>query len=421
MTLTTQNNNLWGDDIPWLYGLREKAIRYFEQTGFPTAKTEAWKYSYFAENALQNPQIDNTKHECDGHCHCHNKSDLPFEAYEIRFCNGKTEGEEIDLPNGVNVKSLAEAIFDNDIKDFLNKSFDYEDFPFAALNTAYLEQGYVLLIERNTILERPLYLHYHQHDNMNRLCNIRNIIILERGAQATIIEHFDADETAIYFDNVVNEIYLAPESILHHYKWQNEAKNAHHIALNSVQVKANAQYKSLCLQGSCTLARNESYIRLLQDGAKTEIDAIYCLKQQSVSDITTNIRHLATHTFSNQLVKGVVSDAAKGIFQGQIHIAPNAQQTEGYQLHRALLLSDKGEVDCKPELEIFADDVKCSHGATCGDLDKEQLFYLQSRGIDFEQAQQILIAAYLNEVIEKISDSKIKNWLQREFKLEDIL
>ncbi|MEE6208128.1 MAG: SufD family Fe-S cluster assembly protein, partial [Alphaproteobacteria bacterium] len=181
------------------------------------------------------------------------------------------------------------------------------------------------------------------------------------------------------------------------------------------QQKSGSSYKCFVAQKECTLARHESYIKLMQEGASAEVNGIYKLNSDGVSDITTNIRHLAPHTISNQLVKGVVDGHAKGVFQGQIHIAPDAEQTEGYQLHRALLLSDEGEVDCKPELEIFADDVKCSHGATCGDLDKEQLFYMQSRGINLEDAHRILIEAYLQEVLNKIDNSAVAEWIKAQF------
>ena len=318
MSLTSQNNKLWGDDIPWLAGLREKAARFFEHTGLPTAKTEAWKYSYFAEADLREPQLDDATHECECHCHnCHH-NELPFDCYEIKLCNGKLESEEFALPRGVSVKSLAEAIFDNEVKPYLNKSFDYEKFLFAALNTAYLEQGFVLLVERNTVLEKPIYVHYHQHGGENRLCNIRNIVIMENQAQASIVEHFAADNDGEYFDNIVNELYLSAGAKLQHYKWQNEAESAHHIALNSVQIKSNAEYTSFCAQGSCVLARNESYIRLLQEGAKAEVNGIYRIREKAVCDITTNIRHLAAHTVSNQLVKGVVDEAARGVFQAGV-------------------------------------------------------------------------------------------------------
>ena len=410
MSFFKQNIALFGEDIPWLEGLREKARTAFERVGFPHAKTEAWKYSYFKPEALAEPQIDTAPHHCDGHCH--ETENLPFTALQIKYCNGRLTHITHDLPRGVLIRPLYEALADGEIKPYLNKSFAMEEFPFAALNTAFLDEGLFIIITADTALDTPLYLHYHQHDDMNRLCNIRNVIVLEKGAKATLIEHFDGESEARYFNNIVNEIYIGTGSELAHYKRQSEAPRAHHIALNSVQVKTGGKYKGFIAHGECTLARSESYIRLLQENAVAEVNGAYRLAQNGVSDITTNIRHLAPHTSSNQLIKGVLDGAAKGVFQGQIHIAPDAQQTAGYQLHRALVLSDEAEVDCKPELEIFADDVKCSHGATSGDLDAEQLFYMQSRGIPFATARKILIDAYLDEVCAKVADSSIAEWLK---------
>ena len=410
MSLLKQNTALFGENIPWLEGLREKARTVFARIGLPTAKTEAWKYSYFKEDALNKPQIDDTPHQCDGHCH--DESNLPFATVEIKYCNGKLTHIAHDLPRGVIIRPLYEAIEDGEIKPYLNKSFAMEEFPFAAINTAFLDEGLFIVITADTVLNMPIYLHYHQHAGMNRLSNIRNIVVVEKGAKATLIEHFDGESVAQYFDNVVNEIYVGTGAILQHYKRQNEAQKAHHVALNSVQIKADGQYSAFIVHGECALARTESYIRLTQENASAEVNGVYRLAQNGVSDITTNIRHLAPHTNSDQLVKGVLDGKAKGVFQGQIHIAPDAQQTTGYQLHRALILSDEAEVDCKPELEIFADDVKCSHGAASGDLDAEQLFYMQARGIPLEKARQILIEAYLNEVFEKAKDSAVAEWMK---------
>ena len=412
MNLAEQNITLWGDDIPWLAGLREKGLMAFNKSGLPTAKTEAWKYSFKAVGQTENLQIDTSAHECDGHCH--HQCDLPFEAYQIHFCDGKLHGEHFDLPQGVSLKPLVEAIYDGDVKPYLNKSFDTENFPFAALNTAYLEQGFMLIIERGIVVDKPIFIRYHTEHNTDTFNNIRNIIVVESRAKAEIIEFFDGDSTG-NLNNVVNEIFLAADSSLKHYKFQSESASTRHISFNSIQQKSNSSYKCFVAQKECILARHESYIKLMQEGAFAEVNGIYKLNENGVSDITTNIRHSAPYTTSNQLVKGVVDGHAKGVFQGQIHIAPEAQQTEGYQLHRALLLSDSGEVDCKPELEIFADDVKCSHGATCGDLDKEQLFYMQSRGINSEDARRILIAAYLQEVLNKIDNIEVAEWIKAQF------
>lgn len=412
MSLTQQNIELWGDNIPLLAGLREKGSAAFRKFGFPNAKTEAWKYSYFKEADLDGLIIDDKSHECScgGNCHCSQAGKLPFSAINVPFCNGKPDVEHLELPQGLMVKSLAEAIYDKEAQKYLNKSFEMENFPFAALNTAYLEQGLFIIVERNIVIETPLLLSYHSHEQ-NLWQNVRNLIVLESGAELTLLEDFFGEDS-FYFNNIVNEIYIGNDAVLKHYKRVKEAAPAVHIALNSVNIRQNGKYEAFCAQGECKLVRNESAVLLQQEGAEANINGAYRLYQNGHSDITTNIKHLAAHTVSNQLVKGVLDGTSKGVFQGQIHIAPNAQQTEGYQLHRALLLSDEAEVDCKPELEIFADDVKCSHGATSGDLDKEQIFYMQTRGISFENARQILIDAYLNEVLGKVENDVIRKWLK---------
>lgn len=181
---------------------------------------------------------------------------------------------------------------------------------------------------------------------------------------------------------------------MRHYKLQDEAFKACHAALAAVQVKEGGRYRRFCAQKGADVGRDEVVVSLREPQASAKVDAVYKMSGWATLDTTTDIRHLSAHTCSEQLVKGVVDGDAKGVFQGRIHIAPDAQQTEGRQLHRALLLSDRAEVDVKPELEIFADDVKCSHGAASGELDEEQLFYMRSRGIDAEEARRMLVEAF---------------------------
>ena len=243
---------------------------------------------------------------------------------------------------------------------------------------------------------------------------MRNLIDVEKNSSVQIVETFcyDGKVKSTYFTNVVNEIHLAENSCLRHCKIQDEAFKAAHISFNAVDVKANGSYKSFCLQKGADMARNETYVLLSDEGARADVDAAYIMNGWATLDTTTNIKHLKPYTISSQLVKGVVGGQAKGVFQGKIHIAQNAVKTEGYQLHKAMLLSDDAEVDVKPELEIFADDVKCSHGSACGELDKEQLFYMQSRGISEDKAKQLLIDAYLNDVIAKVEDEKSREWIK---------
>ena len=421
-----QNACLQGAEIAKLEILREQGRAAFAEIGLPSPKTEAWKYTRVREVAGSDFVIKPTddehcgcgEHDCGcgeehHHCSC-GHAILPFDAYEIHFCNGKLKEDCFHLPDGVEVINLLDAAADGELFAHLNKSFEMSNFPFAALNTAYLEQGILLRVARDFCPDKPIALINHTHAENKIFANMRNVIVLENGAKATVVEyyHYSGAEKSEYFNNIVNEIFIGRNALLNHYKVQAEAFKAVHITLNAVAVKAGGKYESFCLQTGANLARQETHILLKEEQAEAEVDAVYKMNGWATLDTTTDIEHLASYTRSNQLVKGIVGGQAKGVFQGKIHIAPMAEKTEGYQLHRALLLSDTAEIDVKPELEIFADDIKCSHGAACGELDKEQMFYLQSRGISEEDARAILIQAFADEGINKIKDEQIREWIR---------
>lgn len=210
----------------------------------------------------------------------------------------------------------------------------------------------------------------------------------------------------------MNEMFIGRHARLEHYKYQNEAFKANHVALNVAEVKAGGEYHAFCLQKGANIARNETRVLLAEEQSRAEVNAAYRMNGWATLDTTTDVEHLSPCTYSEQLVKGVVGGDARGVFQGKINIAPDCVKTEGRQLHKALLLSDTAEIDVKPELEIFADDVKCSHGAASGELDENMLFYMQSRGIGREEARAILIAAYLDDVINKIADEDVRGWIR---------
>ncbi len=443
-----QEAELFGSDMPRIEGLREKARASF---WLPTAKTEAWKYtklhalkaddfvvapSKFLEEMEGEAEEEHCccgchhehNEECScGHCHgdgeehecscCGSKEHLAFAAYELHFENGKFVPIYPATPRGVEIMTLMEALVTGEENHLLGKYIDYAKYPFAALNTAYLEEGVFIRICKGVKLDKPLALINHtQNGGENLLVNLRNLIVLEDGAKAELIEYYrySGETKSRYFNNIVNEIYLGAGAELNHCRYQNEAFKAVHIALSSVRIKSNGIYNGFCLQKGADLGRSETQVRLLEKDAKAEVNAAYIMNGWATLDTTTDIEHLSSETYSSQLIKGVVGGEAKGVFQGKIHIAPDVQKTEGRQLHKALLLSDNAEIDVKPELEIFADDVKCSHGAACGELDKEQLFYMRSRGIGEEEAKQILIDAYLTDVIARIPDLTLREWLQHE-------
>ncbi len=454
-----QNVKLFGEDIPWFQGLRDKGLEAFRRQGVPTAKTEAWKYTkprdLNADDFVMNEsnflaELSETaaagadaqcgqNHHCNGHdCHCRRGEDcasgghcheegcrcgeeidvhvdLPFDGYQLHFLNGQFIPVYPVLPRGIEIMTLMEAVVAQEAKPYLGRLVDMEHYPFAALNTAYMEEGVYIRIDRNVKLDKPVILVNHTSVGAENLFyNLRNLIVLESGAKAELIEWYNyaGAEKSRYFANVVNEVFVERGAEFRHCKMQDEAFKANHVALNMVRVRGGGSYNAFCLQRGANIGRNETKVLLKEEQASAEVNAAYVMHGWATLDTTTDIEHLAPETFSHQLVKGVVGGDAKGVFQGKIHIAKHAVKTEGMQLHKALLLTDTAEIDVKPELEIFADDVRCSHGAASGELDEETLFYMQSRGIGREEAKQILIDAYLDDVVNKVANTAVREWFR---------
>lgn len=456
-----QDIKLFGEYIPWFETLREKGLNAFKQQDVPTAKIEAWKYTkprdLTADDFIMTPSnfLDELQavteepcgcgHEgcgCHHHDHCQCEAcgneaspsfdagrpasachehelnlnyNIPFDSYQIHFVNGKFIPIFPALPKGVEVITLMEAVLIDEAKPYLGKLLDLDSHPFGALNTAYMEEGIYIRVHKGVKLDKPLMLINHTEVGAENLFyNLRNLIILESGAEAELLEwhKYAGMPKSRYFANIVNEIFVGANAKFSHYKLQDEAFKANHLSLTVAKLKSAAEYNNFCLQKGANIGRNEVKVLLSDEQAKTNVDAAYLMSGWATLDTTTDIEHLSPQTYSEQLVKGVVGGDAKGVFQGKIHIAHDAVKTEGHQLHRALLLSDTAEIDVKPELEIFADDVKCSHGAASGELDEMQLFYMQSRGIGLEEAKQILIDAYLDDVIAKIGNETIRDWFK---------
>ncbi len=403
---------LIGDELPWLKEYRAAGRREFAGQGIPTAKTEAWKYTkpnrFLSMDFIFNPR--------GGDKLAIPEVNLPFVAYKIYFENGVFISCDDDLPDNIEVLPLIEALmFRPELKNKTGSLADITKYPFAALNAAYLNEGVYIHVKAGVRPDKPIALINHVTAAVRpELYNLHHIVEIDKGASVELVEYYGytGAPKSSYLVNVVNEIYVAANAALRHYKLQDEAFKAGHLALNAVNVAANGLYKSFCLQKGADLSRNETQVCLAEEGATAEVDAAYIMNGWATLDTTTDIEHLVPHTNSSQLVKGVIGGQAKGVFQGKIRIASNAVKTEGCQLHKAMLLSDEAEIDVKPELEIFADDVKCSHGAACGRLDADQLFYLRSRGIPEAEAKQILIDAYLNDVMAKVDDENIRSWIK---------
>ena len=399
-----KNIELFLDDKPNVYAIREQAKNMLNKIGFPNSKNESWKYTNITD--LIKKDFDIIKEEKN--CNCKNN---PSDDYFINicFCNGTLHIEEHSLPKGLIIDPLPIALYEDTYKKYLNKSYQPENYPFALLNNIYIEQGICICVTKNTKITSPIKINYKNTNCNNQQNHIHNLFILEKNSSIDIVEHFISEQNNTYFSNVINEIFLDSCSELNHYKILNESADAYHIALNSVKIKTDAQYSQFYYSKACKINRNENLINLEQTNAKANIYTAYKTKTGCLTDITTNINHKDRNTSSNQFAKCVLNKDSKAVFQGKIHIFPNSEKSNGNQLHKALYLDDSASLNCKPELEIYTDDVKCSHGASCGEINTEQLFYLTSRGIDKDTAIKILTEAHLEEITSLINNENIRN------------
>jgi Fe-S cluster assembly protein SufD len=280
------------------------------------------------------------------------------------------------------------------------------DHALVALNAALMADGIVLEIAPGVPLAEPLeLLCLTLPGDAPIMAHTRHLVALGSGAEATLIERHLALGAGEYLANGATAIEVGAGATLRHYKLQDEGPVADHFHTSWVETAADAVYDSIVMTVGARLSRNQIRARVNGSGARIRLDGTYMLRDRQHADHTTLIDHAAPSAESRQVYKGAIDERARGVFQGQIVVRQEAQKTDGHQLNRALLLSDEAEIDAKPNLEIYADDVKCSHGATAGDLDEDALFYLRARGIDIETARGLLIAAFLDEVVGDVEDA----------------
>jgi Fe-S cluster assembly protein SufD len=398
--------SLPGSGLPWLGRLRADARAAYRETGLPGPKVEAWKYTNlnrlrrtgFAPETAPAKAVDTVPVG----------SALSIEAHQAVLVNGRFRPDLSSLPkagSGVEVMGLADALAREPglLEGRLGRIAPPAGMPLIALNTALAADGLVIRFRKGKESKTPIHVvSIGASGDKPVMFQPRLLVIGEEGSAGTILESHIAAGDGVYFSNGVTEIALERRAALRHYKLQNEHPSAFHLATTTGAFAEGAHYDSFVLQLGGRLARNEIHARL--DGRRIEcrLNGAYLLRGEQHVDNTTVIEHTAPECLSRELYKGVLDGMARGVFQGKILVHREAQKTDGHQLNKALLLSRGAEIDSKPELEIYADDVKCGHGATAGEIDDEALFYLQSRGIDAETARGLLVDAFVGEAIEQI-------------------
>ena len=332
------------------------------------------------------------------------------------FINGNFSEEFSFYPegdNGIQVKQLQKAFVEDEelVEKYLSKQADWQNNALVALNTSLTSNGAFISIADGRSYENPIQI-LHISTDQSFLTNHRNLIVVGENSQAEIIESYYGKDDVTGFNNVVTEFVFRENSIVDHYKIQAEGSGTYHVAFNQVNQEKGSTYTSFNLDLGGKLTRNDLNSYLNGEHCETNFYGLYVGDGEQHFDNHTRIDHASPNCNSNEHYKGILADKSRGVFNGKVLVHKDAQKTNAYQSNNNILLSEKATINTKPELEIYADDVKCSHGATIGELDEEALFYLRTRGIGEEQASRILRFAFVGEVIEKIKEQPIRERIE---------
>jgi Fe-S cluster assembly protein SufD len=426
----TFENSLNGHASSALHTVRKAAIARFAEIGFPTTHDEEWKYTDLSPlvNREFTPVLT---YRADG---INNKDigRLPFGSARwsrLVFVNGHFSEEHSSysaLPKNIKAGNLALALQNEPefLMRYLTRYARYDQNAFTALSTAFLFDGAYVVIPDGVALAEPIHLLFISTDlGTEFVSHPRSLILVGKNSQATIVETYvhssypessdDGSTKKSYFTNVVTEIALGENSVLEHEKVQLEHDRAFHMAAIHVHQDRNSHYVSNSVSFGGALVRNNIFPVLDGEGAEATLNGLYVGTGDQLIDNHTTIDHVKAHCASHELYKGILGGKSRGVFNGKILVRKDAQKTDAKQTNKNLILSDLATIDTKPQLEIFANDVKCTHGATVGQLDDDAMFYLRARGIGEEKARDMLIYAFASDVIDRIRVESMHEELQK--------
>lgn len=410
-------DQLKNDD--WFAENRQSALNLFKETGFPTSRLENWKYTDV--RPIKKQSFSNVN-EAVVSVSADEIDAIRFQGLdciELVFINGVFSEEHSNLGSidkGLVVENMSDALAkDKDLlAKHLSKYADDKVSPFTALNTAFIQNGTFINVAANAVIEKPINILYLSKESNNALAtHPRNLIVMGENSEATVIESYIGLDDANYFTNAVTEVALSNNANLKHYKIQQESLNAYHIGNLDVMQGKDSTLESHSISLGGALVRNDIHGQLAAEGAEIIMNGLYMTGDKQHVDNHTRVDHLMPRTLSTENYRGVLNGKSRAVFNGKVIVHKDAQKIEAHQNNANLLLSDDAEIDTKPELEIYADDVKCTHGATVGQLDQNMLFYLRSRAIDEETARSLLTYAFADELISNISFAPIRNRLER--------
>lgn len=393
----------------WLFPLRKAGISSFAEQGFPTLKDEDWRFTNVSPIAKLpfNPMADGAHGKAAADL-------LPGTAFtklagnRLVFINGHFAAELSSigkLPGGVKISNLAAALTRESalVEKHLGRYAQAQGNAFAALNQAFFSDGAFIYVPSGVTVEEPVQLVYvSSAKQAGDTIHPRNLIIAEANSKLTVLESYVSVDNAAYFTNAVTELVAGDNAHVEHVKFQDEAADAYHIATIHGQFGRTSRVNVHSFAVGAKLSRNNIRAKLAGEGLECILNGLYVTKDEQLADHHMIVEHAQPHCASHEYFNGILDDKSKGVFHGRILVQQIAQKTDAKQTNKNLLLSDDATADTKPQLEIYADDVKCTHGATVGQLNDESIFYLRSRGISTETARRMLIHAFAGEIIERI-------------------
>lgn len=400
-------SNLNGSRNHPIHAIRRKAIEALESVSFPTRRDEDWKYTSLTR--LLDPEyragapVALTVRQAEAF------SIKELNAHQLVFVNGFFNSELSDLknlPEGLVIMPIEEAMRHEDYRGIVEENIssisNKVSGAFLALNTAFAKNGYFIYVPKNMVVERPIHFNYiATAGDQPFFYHPQIVMVADRNSQLSLYESFNALEDAgIYFTNIADRFILKEGAILYHYLLQNEGLEAFHINNTTAEQSRNSNYSAFTVDLGGRIVRNNLSAIHQGEYLETHFYGTYFGSGEQHIDNQTFIDHALPHCESNELYKGILTDKARGVFNGKVLVRPDAQKINAYQQNSSLVLSPNAIMDAKPQLEIFADDVKCSHGAAIGQLDESSVFYLRSRGLNDEQARSLLKHAFMKEVLD---------------------
>ena len=384
--------------------VKESFLNKFIERGFPNRKLENWKFSDISQIIQKNiGDLDfyndySTQNKIDSSIFVSG-----LEHNKIVFINGRVEKIEFNYEEDEKIEIIDELEFKNNIN---------QQNSLINLNNAFTNKYYKIVIKEGYSLKKPLIIYHTTKKNLkNKNVNLRLDFLLEKNSFLKLID-ISNDAAEKNFINILYNFELKKDSILKNYKVDKKENGNVKYSFNNINQDANSVSETFILSSGSNFIKNEINCNLKGKYSSAFINGIFSLNNQRHHEIRTNINHLIDNTKSYQLIKSVLENDSKSVYQGKIFVNPDAQKTDGYQLSKAILLNENAEFNAKPELEIYADDVKCSHGSASGNLNQDSIFYLMSRGLDYKQSKELLINGFLLDVVEKITDSEVRNLIK---------